>query len=387
MRVRGLNSKTIVMRKRIFLHIGPHKTGTTSIQATLRFNSEYLETCGVCYLPVGLGPTPDRIHGQHNLAYEICGDYRFDPDGATWSEAMRFIDESHYRTFIISSEAFSTCDVGMVRRLADLLAPYDAMVIYMPRNHVNVINSIFGQNAAKWNTRNTSDWFRRLIKSMTFLHAPKVAPWVETFGPAALRFPVFELEKANLAAGILRITGCEFDPSMIEQRRMNAARRGAHIAVNLAICRALNGLITPAFYNMALAPKLTLVAEGLPSTCEKNFYVPADLIAALEQPIREDVARLRSYGAVLPPDSYDNLRMESPSEVEELTPEIGTMLAAMLLKAQREILAARVARLPKAKHGSLGAPLQRKVDVIDAALSSLGSAKPHGKSGSQTARG
>jgi hypothetical protein len=266
----------------------------------------------------------------------------------------------------------------MVCRLAKLLSAYDTTIIYMPRNHVSVINSIFGQNAVKWNTRSSRDWFDRpLIKSLTFLHAPKVAPWVETFGSAALRLPVFELEKANLAAGVLRLTDCEFDPSMIEQRRMNSARTRAQIAVNLAICRALVGLVTPAFYDVAIAPKLTLIAKHLPSNQERDFYVPSDLIEALEEPIREDIARLRSYGAVLPPESYDNLRTEKPSEVEAFPPEIGAILAVMLLKAQRDTFAARIAVLPKDKQTTLGAPLQRKIDVMDAALAGLKSAKVH----------
>jgi hypothetical protein len=107
----------------------------------------------------------------------------------------------------------------------------------------------------------------------------------------------------------------------------------------------------------------------------------------MENPIRDDVARLRAFGAVLPPEIYEDLSRDAPSMVEELPPEVGAMLAAMLLKSRRDAMSARIAALPKEKQGTLGAPLQRKIDVIDAALAGLGSAKAHGKSGSQTTSG
>ncbi|MDE2008294.1 MAG: hypothetical protein KGI51_17130, partial [Rhodospirillales bacterium] len=53
--------------QRIVLHVGPSKTGTTSLQAFLADRARALRALGICY-PTS---TPPSREGQHDLAWEI----------------------------------------------------------------------------------------------------------------------------------------------------------------------------------------------------------------------------------------------------------------------------------------------------------------------------
>lgn len=89
----------------IFIHIGTHKTGTTSLQTFLHCHSAELADAGI-YLPVSgtveeaSGPT--RVH--HNLAFELLGDSRFDMRLGGLDDIVAELHDSHAHSAIISSE-------------------------------------------------------------------------------------------------------------------------------------------------------------------------------------------------------------------------------------------------------------------------------------------
>jgi hypothetical protein len=60
----------------VFIHIGTHKTGTTSLQSWLRRNSRELAASGLLVPSAG---TLCDSSGHHNLAFQLGGDSRYDP--------------------------------------------------------------------------------------------------------------------------------------------------------------------------------------------------------------------------------------------------------------------------------------------------------------------
>ena len=90
--------------RRCFIHIGTHKTGTTSIQHMLRRGSPALATLGYWY------PRAGRLEdhpGHHNIAWEISSDHRFRTRFGTTDDLLR---EVHNRSedIILSSEDFQS---------------------------------------------------------------------------------------------------------------------------------------------------------------------------------------------------------------------------------------------------------------------------------------
>ena len=90
------------MRK-CFLHVGTHKTATTSIQHFLDSHPQELARSGYLYPRVGR-PEEARA-GHHNIAWEISGDRRFRADYGDGEALIREIADTDHN-IIISSEDF-----------------------------------------------------------------------------------------------------------------------------------------------------------------------------------------------------------------------------------------------------------------------------------------
>jgi hypothetical protein len=96
-------SSYVRSRRTLFVHIGTHKTGTTSIQNFLRRHSTRLRECGVFVPKAGtLNPTS----GHHNIAWEIRKDPRYNPRIDGVAELVEELKTSNESTAVISSEDF-----------------------------------------------------------------------------------------------------------------------------------------------------------------------------------------------------------------------------------------------------------------------------------------
>ena len=87
----------------LFVHIGTHKTGTSSIQAFLRDQAAALQRCGI-YVP-HTGTLSPRT-GHHNIAWELRRDPRFDVTRGTLDGLLAEMQRADARTSVISSEDF-----------------------------------------------------------------------------------------------------------------------------------------------------------------------------------------------------------------------------------------------------------------------------------------
>jgi len=89
------------MKKLLYLHIGTHKTGSTSIQYLLNKYELFLNELGIFI------PKTGRIYdGHHNIAWELTNDERFSETHGTLSDLIRELRTSHYDIVILSSEDF-----------------------------------------------------------------------------------------------------------------------------------------------------------------------------------------------------------------------------------------------------------------------------------------
>ena len=88
---------------RVWIHIGTHKTGSTSIQAFLRAHSSSLRAAGI------LVPQAGTLHGEsghHGIAWGLCGDPRFRPERGTLDDLLAELSASDARSAVLSSEDF-----------------------------------------------------------------------------------------------------------------------------------------------------------------------------------------------------------------------------------------------------------------------------------------
>jgi hypothetical protein len=88
---------------RLYIHIGTHKTGTTSIQAFLRKQADILGAAGI-YVPTA--GVLDEQSGHHNIGWGLRGEPRFDPVHGTLQDLIAELGQSSADAAVISSEDF-----------------------------------------------------------------------------------------------------------------------------------------------------------------------------------------------------------------------------------------------------------------------------------------
>jgi hypothetical protein len=135
-----------------YIHIGTHKTGTTSIQTLLAENDGLLARAGI-FVPRTARITPTSA-GHHNLAWEINNPYQFDPNGGTRAALFEEIARADPTTVCISSEEFEflCADPQKLSTLADSFraAGYEPHAIVYLRPQATYIESLYAEIVKRW---------------------------------------------------------------------------------------------------------------------------------------------------------------------------------------------------------------------------------------------
>ncbi len=114
----------------VYIHIGTHKTGTTSIQSFLRKNSQRLQAADI-YVPVAA--TFEETSGHHNLAFELLGDSRYDPTRGGLQELIEELAQQHTSKAVVSAEdlEYLVNQPGLLARLEDALLASGHTISYL----------------------------------------------------------------------------------------------------------------------------------------------------------------------------------------------------------------------------------------------------------------
>lgn len=138
------------MKRRIYLHAGLHKTGTSSIQVELTRARHLLARQGFLYPQTGL---PDSApYGQHLLPWSLVSDDSLIPPvhgqrsvtldrDALWSALRKEIEDADLPNIVISSEEFDILDKPAIGELATQLQSYDVVPVIFLRNLSDLVES------------------------------------------------------------------------------------------------------------------------------------------------------------------------------------------------------------------------------------------------------
>lgn len=153
-------------RRKLFLHVGGHKTGTTSFQALLKPPTLDLESSGMWTPHVGQGA--DGAH--HHLIYRIIGAFSA-IDGADVETALRSLSDADPRPCVISSEfchhlmifqpSLFRLVVRTLQRVFD-----DITIVQVIRDTAPLINSHYQQVLCNFLTNDSfTDYARTYLES------------------------------------------------------------------------------------------------------------------------------------------------------------------------------------------------------------------------------
>jgi hypothetical protein len=148
-------------RGSILLHIGPHKTGTTSLQAALRENSATLKAHGVEYLAQDGKPAANRV-ARSLLRLPFIG--KEVVPYAEWEQFAQKINQSDAPRIILSGEEFSFCGSKEIHELARTFGQDRLHVVITIRPIARILPSHWQLDLrAGATTKHLDDWLQEKL--------------------------------------------------------------------------------------------------------------------------------------------------------------------------------------------------------------------------------
>lgn len=135
-----------MLEKRLYIHIGIHKTGTTTLQKMLLTNKKYLSELGLFY------PSSCMHRAHHNVPWEIVNDSRWERDRGTLTDLKNEIEKQNYQKFLISSEDICILSSAQIKILYQHFQKYKPKIIIYIRNQYDYIVSSWSQLINTWKT-------------------------------------------------------------------------------------------------------------------------------------------------------------------------------------------------------------------------------------------
>jgi len=207
------------MRQKVYIHVGLHKTGTTSIQWALTFSRPELLSAGFFYPTAAI---PEWApYGQHRLAWSLVDRENQVPDhersdeatrAGYWSLLREQIVDSSAPSTILSSEEFDILQAPEVRALKEQLSDFDIIPIIFLRNHADWLESCY-RTAVMHSvcTREFADFVDNQRSRVDFWQM--VQDWKDISTNGTLKIVSYDDErvKRNSTEAFFEIVGAPFD--------------------------------------------------------------------------------------------------------------------------------------------------------------------------------
>lgn len=126
------------MPPKFIVHVGPHKTGTSSLQEALFHNRDQLLAQGYDYPEFGRHPAMRHLPGHHGIAHSLQQRQEL-PAG--FAEALKQLSGDH--RVIFSSESFANLNPSGVQLLLQALGPGNVEIIYYARRWEQLLPSVW----------------------------------------------------------------------------------------------------------------------------------------------------------------------------------------------------------------------------------------------------
>jgi hypothetical protein len=143
------------MKKKIYLHIGPHRTATTSSQ--IMFSEMAVPENTAFYYP-STGRSVENSQYGHNLVFSDA----FFFSGPLFAELMSEIESCGSEKILLSAENFYSIDPLQLRRSFE---GYEVQIIYTKRNVFDWIVSVIAFNVMHGLRMNLLEFFRNAVVS------------------------------------------------------------------------------------------------------------------------------------------------------------------------------------------------------------------------------
>ena len=241
------------MRKKIFLHVGMHKTGTTAIQVFCSKHARRLSELGYLYPAAGRPCVEDVSYGHHLLPWSLTGhitDRMFWPEGmlnfeAVWDRLSDEIDASDCRSAVLSSEEFDTLHPSHVHAVFEKLRAFEVQPIIYLRRLDELLQAMYTTDVIHNSEREDIVAFQRKLRTPLDYEA-LIAPWLQHSScTPVVRFYDPALARAGIVndmLGLLEIERSSFGEGETAER-VNVGNWPWYV---IEVCRKMNACDLPA---------------------------------------------------------------------------------------------------------------------------------------------
>jgi hypothetical protein len=289
----------------ILLHIGPHKTGTTSVQSAFHAARPTLRRRGIHYAG------PDRhpvIAAEAAIEEPRHGQPRRRPI-ARWNALAAEIERHRSELVVLSSEWFADAEPRAIRRIVDQLGADRVHVVVTLRPLVRLLPSQWQQYVAAGSTIGYEAWLESLfgpperIATPSFWHRHRhdqlVERWRSVVGDDRVTVVVVdEVDRRGVLEAFEGLTGLPRGSLVAEADRANRSLTAPEAELLREVNARLAAEIPDA--NLRLNLGLYGVAAALrlrePGTNEAPIETPAWAIERAIEVGREIVAGLERSG-------------------------------------------------------------------------------------------
>ncbi len=248
-------------KKTIFLHIGSHKTATTTIQFNVNNQRDRLLTYGYLYpesCVVGEG-------GHHNIAWQLRDARRYSPAYSTIEDLLTEIENTVASKIIISSEELLRITHAQTQHLARYLEPYNVkIIVYLRRQDLFLQSQWVQLLKMGWKLPDFETWIADKMYPWPHLLDYKVSlgEWAQIFGPEHIVVRPFESSQldSDIVTDFLRICGVDCSYQQQPTQSVN---------------------ITPGYKTIAFVQLLTASLPDLAGKLRSEIYVPQVVVTIL----------------------------------------------------------------------------------------------------------
>lgn len=182
----------------LFIHIGAHKTGSSTIQAFLRDHEAALAARGILYPTIGR-----TVLGAHHGLGIGLRDGLSDEGRKMWEEVRRLrVEAPEGHRIVLSSEAFVSLPREQVRYLQRLIGAGPVKILFYVREIAGAVVSGYGQLTKMGNNLLDFDrYFKRHAEAGSKAWVGGVSRWATAFGAENVRIRM--LHPTGLVGGDL----------------------------------------------------------------------------------------------------------------------------------------------------------------------------------------
>lgn len=187
------------MKRKLYLHIGLHKTGTTAIQRWLINNVDQLKESGILYPMAGI-PSGKPYHRL--FFNDIKGRLN---NTFLWEQLYQEISSNPTSSVLLSDEAWSAPWISKdnICALRDKFKSYDVIILILLRNPTDYFISRY-RHAIRMSTSNSGMSFKKFILESVPKRNELIEQlnlWGEFFGNDHIRILIYDYAKKDKLLG------------------------------------------------------------------------------------------------------------------------------------------------------------------------------------------